>query len=205
MKKILAIVLCISLVMSLALVASANSLATTISNTALINSDITITNVEVVNSYDVTVTYESDKFETDSQIAIVAYYLENATDVPTEDNIVYIDQFKYDGTGTYTFPMYATATRGEYKVLMGATGLEIAGENNFTIAEPTIKYGDVSGDNKVKSLDAAMVQQYVLRTRTFSNDQKAKADVDLSDGVNALDVTYIKKAAAGAITLPIAD
>lgn len=196
MKKIISLVLCIVLVLSFGMVSFADeSIIDALYTQSLESTGIAINSVTVADAYNVTVEYASDAVNADSQVAILVFLGET----PTEDNIVYIDQFQHS-TGSYTFPLYSTAADGTYKVVMGATGVDVAGTATFTIAtQPTTPdmYGDVSGDSKVTAIDASQIAQNIVGSRTFTALQTLAADVDVNGTVTSLDASLVRSFIVG--------
>lgn len=198
MKKIICLILTIIMAISLSTAVSAsgtNLLAAELYELTLTEgTDIDITSVvKSRNSADFTVTYSADKVTNDSNIAIVVYKPEEPGAVPTEDNIVYIDQFKHVDS-SFSFPLRDSDTDGKYVILMGATGLNVAGRaefNTFADVEPVISYGDVNVDSKVSTVDAVMTIQNVAGIRELTADQAIAADVDESGIIDMKDVLDI--------------
>ncbi|ADL52514.1 dockerin type I domain-containing protein [Clostridium cellulovorans] len=60
--------------------------------------------------------------------------------------------------------------------------------------------GDVNVDGKVNSIDMAIVKQYILGTKTFSDAELKAADVDANGKVNAIDLALYKQYILGSIT-----
>lgn len=121
--------------------------------------------------------------------------LSGDSDVPTQDNIVYIDQTGATST-TVTFNVYPSAlTSGAtYNVYMVGTG---AGESykkvaSFTYYAPYV-LGDVNSDGKIDTSDALLVLQYAAEKVELTDTQKLSADVaeqkgkiDTSDALRIL-------------------
>lgn len=206
MKKIVSLILSLVLVLSLVTVASAdttNSLAVELYDLTLkTGTDIDITSVvKANNSAEFTVTYATDKVTSDSNVAIVVYKADAAGAVPTEGNIVYIDQFKHSD-GSFSFPLKGNVADGKYVILMGATGLEVAGRaefDTFSDVEPSVSFGDVNTDGKVSTIDAVMTIQSVANMRELAADQIAAADVDQSGLIDMKDVLDIMLYSVGKI------
>ncbi len=127
--------------------------------------------------------------------------LSGDSDVPTQDNIVYIDQTGATST-TVTFNVYPSAlTSGAtYNVYMVGTG---AGESykkvaSFTYYAPYI-LGDVNEDKTVDVGDALAVLQYSAELTTLSDTQLLAADVNASNDVDVGDALMILQYAADLI------
>lgn len=103
-------------------------------------------NEPTVDAKSVTVPFTADVADTD-QITILAYYAPNGTETPSVDNIVYIDQMaKNAATGNQiTFSLRDADVDGNYKVLMGGTGVAVAGSNGFTVGGGTTTGYTISG------------------------------------------------------------
>lgn len=127
------------------------------------------------------------------------YYLilaQNATGVPTEDNIVYIDQVTAEGTSV-TFKVYPG------KLEAGTTYYVYRSSNKETSALVlSFKYyvaytlGDVDESGKVNASDALLVLQFAAKLTDLSANQQLAADVDKSGKANASDALMILQYAA---------
>lgn len=121
--------------------------------------------------------------------------------VPTEKNIVYIDQAAAQN-GSVSFTAYPSAlTKGEYYVYL------VGADKPFNIVAPaaTFQYdqrytlGDVNEDGKVNSVDAMRVLQFVVGKTTLSDVQLLAADVNGDKKVNTVDAMRILQFAVGII------
>ena len=121
--------------------------------------------------------------------------------VPTEKNIVYIDQAAAQN-GSVSFTAYPSAlTKGEYYVYL------VGADKPFNIVAPaaTFQYdqrytlGDVNEDGKVNSVDAMRVLQFVVGKTTLSDVQLLAADVNGDKKVNPVDDMRILQFAVGII------
>lgn len=121
--------------------------------------------------------------------------LSGDSDVPTQDNIVYIDQIGATST-TVTFNVYPSAlTSGAtYNVYMVGTGADEAYKQvaSFTYYAPYV-LGDVNSDGKIDTSDALLVLQYAAEKVELTDTQKLSADVaeqkgkiDTSDALRIL-------------------
>lgn len=121
--------------------------------------------------------------------------LSGDSDVPTQDNIVYIDQTGATST-TVTFNVYPSAlTSGAtYNVYMVGTGADEAYKQvaSFTYYAPYV-LGDVNSDGKIDTSDALLVLQYAAEKVELTDTQKLSADVaeqkgkiDTSDALRIL-------------------
>lgn len=119
--------------------------------------------------------------------------LSGDSDVPTQDNIVYIDQIGATST-TVTFNVYPSAlTSGAtYNVYMVGTG---AGESykkvaSFTYYAPYV-LGDVDADGKINSSDALLTLQKSVDLVELTSLQILAADVNGDENVNSSDALEI--------------
>ena len=51
------------------------------------------------------------------------------------------------------------------------------------------KIGDVNGDGSISIIDATMIQRHLLKMVQFSEEQKAKADINKDGQINTYEVT----------------
>lgn len=119
-------------------------------------------------------------------------------DVPTEKNIVYINQAAAgeDGKLAFTgsdaaYPM--TMTSGTYYVYLVGDGKEFSKENpaaSFTYDAGYIK-GDANGDGKVNIDDVTAVLNHVVENRFLTGTNFQAADVVSDNKVNIDDVTKL--------------
>lgn len=68
-----------------------------------------------------------------------------------------------------------------------------------TDPEPEFSVGDANMDGKVNIRDATLIQKYLAKLLSLSDEQKEYADFDLNGKVNVRDVTAIQKKIAGLI------
>lgn len=127
--------------------------------------------------------------------------LSGDSDVPTQDNIVYIDQTGATST-TVTFNVYPSAlTSGAtYNVYMVGTG---AGESykkvaSFTYYAPYL-LGDVNSDGEVQAVDALRVLRFLADQVELSSTEKLAADVNHDTKIEAVDALRILRYVAGQI------
>lgn len=128
--------------------------------------------------------------------------LSGDSDVPTQDNIVYIDQTGATST-TVTFNVYPSAlTSGAtYNVYMVGTG---AGESykkvaSFTYYAPYV-LGDVDQDERVTSADASLILQYVAQLVQLEGNALDAAKVGNGQTVSSADASLILQYVAQLIT-----
>lgn len=118
--------------------------------------------------------------------------------VPTEQNIVYINQAAAgeDGKLAFTgsdaaYPM--TMTSGTYYVYLVGDGKRFdatKADASFTY-EAGYTLGDVSGDGDITTTDALMVLQSIVNNIKLTETQKLAADVSKSDGITTTDALMI--------------
>lgn len=128
--------------------------------------------------------------------------LSGDSDVPTQDNIVYIDQIGAIST-TVTFNVYPSAlTSGAtYNVYMVGTGADEAYKQvaSFTYYAPYV-LGDVDNNGTINTLDALQVLQYSAGIIQLSDTQILSADVAQPKGtINTLDALQILQYSANLI------
>lgn len=119
--------------------------------------------------------------------------LSGDSDVPTQDNIVYIDQIGATST-TVTFNVYPSAlTSGDtYNVYMVGTGADEAYKQvaSFTYYAPYV-LGDVDADGKINSSDALLTLQKSVDLVELTSLQILAADVNGDENVNSSDALEI--------------
>lgn len=141
-------------------------------------------NEPTVDAKNVTVSFTADVADTD-QITILAYNTETLDgDTPTTGNIVYIDQMaKSAATGNQiTFSLRDGDADGKYKVLMGGTGVAVAGNREFTVGGGTTTNGTITG---VVTSDNTSVMPSITVSDGAAVDQTVQAG---SDGSYSIDV-----------------
>ena len=127
--------------------------------------------------------------------------LSGDSDVPTQDNIVYIDQTGATST-TVTFNVYPSAlTSGAtYNVYMVGTGADEAYKQvaSFTYYAPYV-LGDVNSDGKIEAVDALRVLRFLADQVELSSTEKLAADVNRDTKIEAVDALRILRYVAGQI------
>ncbi len=115
--------------------------------------------------------------------------------VPTERNIVYINQAAAGENGKLAFtgsdaayPM--TMTSGTYYVYLVGDGKTFAPAASFTYDAGYIK-GDANGDGKVNIDDVTAVLNHVVENRFLTGTNFEAADVVKDDKINIDDVTKL--------------
>ncbi len=115
--------------------------------------------------------------------------------VPTEQNIVYINQAAAGENGKLAFtgsdaayPM--TMTSGTYYVYLVGDGKTFAPAASFTYDAGYIK-GDANGDGKVNIDDVTAALNHVVENRFLTGTNFEAADVVKDDKINIDDVTKL--------------
>ena len=139
----------------------------------------------------------------DSQYLLLVLRDQN---VPTEKNIVYINQAAAgeDGNLAFTgsdaaYPM--TMTSGTYYVYLVGDGKEFSASApaaSFTY-EAGYTLGDVDGNGRIQALDALCVLKHVANVEMLNATGKLAADVDNNGKIQALDALTILQFVAGVI------
>lgn len=120
---------------------------------------------------------------------------ENGTPlVPTESNILYINQATADENGIVTFDNVYPSRIQDSTVYLSGTGLD--GLTKMGFIDLNVTLGDVDGDGEVTPTDASYVLRVAALLNTFDEKEKAAADVDGDGEITALDGSYILRYAA---------
>lgn len=121
------------------------------------------------------------------------------TTIPTENNIVYIDQKAADGSAV-TFSIYPSALESgvTYGIYVVGTKTSYTKVASFSYYAPYI-LGDVNEDKTVDVGDALAVLQYAAELTTLSDTQLLAADVNASNDVDVGDALMILQYAADLI------
>lgn len=129
--------------------------------------------------------------------------LSDNSGIPTEDNIVYIDQRTAEDT-TVTFQVYPkelTVGQTYYVYISGSDrSLEKVGSYK---AYSTVPYvlGDANGDNEVDVLDAVKILKCIVGNDSFVGAQEKAADANEDGSVDVIDAVTILKYIVGNGTL----
>lgn len=115
--------------------------------------------------------------------------------VPTENNILYINQTTADETGTVTFDNVYPSSIKDSTVYLSGTGLD--GLTKMGEIDLKMTLGDVTGDGEVKVGDATAILRYLVDLEQFSSDQIAAADVTGDGLVKVADATKILRYLVG--------
>lgn len=132
-----------------------------------------------------------------------------ASELPTESNLIYIDQ-KTAPSGGVTFGVYPKAlTNGTYQVWMSSNAASGIGSQraqnigNFTYAttKPAYTLGDVDENGNITANDAVLVLEMYVGTRVSTDQAKLAGDADGNGKITANDAVYILEAYVGLRTL----
>lgn len=121
--------------------------------------------------------------------------LKGTDTVPTESNILYINQATADEKGTVTFDNVYPSSLVDSTVYLSGTGL--AGLTKMGSVDLKVMLGDVTGDGEVKVGDATAILRYLVDLEQFSSDQIAAADVTGDGLVKVADATKILRYLVG--------
>lgn len=119
--------------------------------------------------------------------------------VPTESNILYINQATADGDGTVTFDNVYPSSLVDSTVYLSGTGL--AGLTKMGEIDLKVMLGDISDDGNCDAVDATFILQNVVGgSGSFTDQQKMAADVNGDGYVDAVDATLILQKIVGLIS-----
>lgn len=123
------------------------------------------------------------------------------TTIPTENNIVYIDQKAADGSAV-TFSIYPSALESgvTYGIYVVGTKTSYTKVASFSYYAPYV-LGDVNSDGKIDTSDALLVLQYAAEKVELTDTQKLSADVAVQKGkIDTSDALRILQYAAEKIS-----
>lgn len=124
------------------------------------------------------------------------------TTIPTENNIVYIDQKAADGSAV-TFSIYPSALESgvTYGIYVVGTNTSYTKVASFSYYAPYV-LGDANGDKLVTTLDAVAILKHVVGNEIISDASLLKgADANEDGNVTTLDAVTILKYIVGNGTL----
>lgn len=121
--------------------------------------------------------------------------LKGTDTVPTESNILYINQATADEKGTVTFDNVYPSSLVDSTVYLSGTRLD--GLTKMGSVDLKVMLGDVTGDGEVKVGDATAILRYLVDLEQFSSDQIAAADVTGDGLVKVADATKILRYLVG--------
>ena len=120
------------------------------------------------------------------------------TTIPTENNIVYIDQKAADGSAV-TFSIYPSALESgvTYGIYVVGTSTSYTKVASFSYYAPYV-LGDANGDKLVTTLDAVAILKHVVGNEIISDASLLKgADANEDGNVTTLDAVTILKYIVG--------
>lgn len=156
---------------------------------------------------------DAAKKELKGQVTVLVFKGDSTVAVPTEDQIVYLDQ-KAQADGDFVFakvlPYLGETTTpmadgDTYTVRISKTGgVTEKGfyEATFKVGDKStdIKYGDANGDGDIDVLDIRAVVNHFLGNKYLSGDLLEAADVNADKEIDVLDVRMIVNYFLGNIT-----
>ena len=174
------------------------------------------------NYVKVTVTYTATHDETAEEMSRITFAL-SATEpeeklAGNEAKVVYLDEMVTPTEdGKYSFVIEKSriqsalgkATLAEIEgasllFKMGGVGVEEAATANVLFYTPkNVMYGDVTGDERINTLDITVILRYiagVVKDAQLTEKQLAAADVNGDDRINTLDITIILRHIAGLVS-----
>lgn len=121
------------------------------------------------------------------------------TTIPTENNIVYIDQKAADGSAV-TFSIYPSALESgvTYGIYVVGTSTSYTKVASFSYYAPYL-LGDVNSDGEVQAVDALRVLRFLADQVELSSTEKLAADVNHDTKIEAVDALRILRYVAGQI------
>lgn len=117
--------------------------------------------------------------------------------VPTESNILYINQTTADSSGSVTFDNVYPSTIKDSTVYLSGTGL--TGLTKMGFIDLLVMLGDVDGSGTVSAFDATKVLQYCAHIAGVDINTDA-AKVNVGDQISAYNATLILQYVAHTIT-----
>lgn len=125
--------------------------------------------------------------------------LKGTDTVPTESNILYINQATADETGTVTFGNVYPSSLVDSTVYL--SGTELDGLTKMGEIDLKVMLGDISNDGNCDAVDATFILQNVVGgSGSFTDQQKMAADVNGDGYVDAVDATLILQKIVGLIS-----
>ena len=117
--------------------------------------------------------------------------------VPTESNILYINQTTADSSGSVTFDNVYPSTIKDSTVYLSGTGL--TGLTKMGFIDLNVTLGDVDGNSELEVYDALLVLQKGTGLITMTEEQELAADVNGDGSVDQYDALLILQKAVGLI------
>lgn len=125
--------------------------------------------------------------------------LKGTDTVPTESNILYINQATADEKGTVTFDNVYPSSLVDSTVYLSGTRLD--GLTKMGEIDLKVMLGDISDDGNCDAVDATFILQNVVGgSGSFTDQQKMAADVNGDGYVDAVDATLILQKIVGLIS-----
>lgn len=116
--------------------------------------------------------------------------LKGTDTVPTESNILYINQATADEKGTVTFDNVYPSSLVDSTVYLSGTGLD--GLTKMGEIDLKVMLGDVDGNQSVQVGDAALLMRYISKIETsLTSAQLAAGDIDGNGTVEIGDVALL--------------
>ena len=116
--------------------------------------------------------------------------LKGTDTVPTESNILYINQATADETGTVTFDNVYPSSLVDSTVYLSGTRLD--GLTKMGEIDLKVMLGDVDGNQSVQVGDAALLMRYISKIETsLTSAQLAAGDIDGNGTVEIGDVALL--------------
>lgn len=128
--------------------------------------------------------------------------------VPTENNILYLDQVTAQGEVSFTvYPRAMADGETGYIYLSsnadtGVGGLTKVASFTYTSVSVTYRLGDVDGNSFISSNDAVWVMNAAAENIQLDAAQTLAADVNLDGSVDATDALFILQAVVHLRTIP---
>ena len=117
--------------------------------------------------------------------------------VPTESNILYINQTTADSSGSVTFDNVYPSTIKDSTVYLSGTDLD--GLTKMGFIDLNVTLGDVDGNSELEVYDALLVLQKGTGLITMTEEQELAADVNGDGSVDQYDALLILQKAVGLI------
>ena len=109
--------------------------------------------------------------------------------VPTESNILYINQTTADSSGSVTFDNVYPSTIKDSTVYLSGTGL--TGLTKMGFIDLLVMLGDVDGSGLINGGDATALLRYIAKLDSLDDSALLAADIDHSGAVNGGDATIL--------------
>ena len=117
--------------------------------------------------------------------------------VPTESNILYINQATVDESGTVIFDNIYPSSIKDSTVYLSGTGLD--GLTKMGFIDLQVMLGDVNEDGDINTIDVTRILRALAGALELSENEISAGDVNGDGKVNTIDVTRLLKYLAGQI------